>query len=380
MGKIKWLFSFMLSIALLTGCGSTSKEGKELLLKLLQLVGIPQSIVVNICQDANNDGICNLNEPTATIAIAKGDTAEKILEKFEVSENGRYILEHYDPTLKILMEIKDDGRYDTGRQVTLPFTPKPIIKDTPQELSILQSLSDNGFLEAQEYQALTEAPKARNVIDQILLENVFQNQQILEEHNVTVSLATDKNLEFMAEGLRELNVTELVDNLNSCENNRSQDCREVVIAADDRTEINKDDAKTIQDTNSTEGTTHIGTTEDNNKTVEISDDGNVTVVSEESNSTTEDDNSSSGSSNDTNTTDNGDDGSSTPPPEEKSEKNGADGYMVKLSTPATAKCYNSDFSSVIGTYSSDMTVGAKGKLTFNGVTLNDHCSVTIHYH
>jgi len=342
---MKKLFLVLIGVTLLnfTGCGSTSKEAKELLQKLLQLVGIPQSIVVNICQDANKDGICNLNEPTATIAIAKGDTAEKILEKFEVSENGRYILEHYDPTLEILMEIADDGRYNTGKHVTLPFTPKPIIKDTPQELSILQSLADNGFLEEQEYQELREAPKARNVIDQILLENVFQNQQILEEHNITVSLATDKNLEFMADGLRELNVTELVDDLNNCENNTSQDCRDVVIAADDRTEINKQDATIIKDTNSTEGTTHTGTTEDNNKTVEISDDGNVTVVQEE-----------------------------------KSEKNGADGYIVKLSTPATAKCYNSDFSSVIGTYNSDMTVGANGKLIFNGITLNDHCSVTIH--
>jgi hypothetical protein len=348
-----------------TGCGKSSDEAKELLLKLLQLIGIPQSIVVNICQDTNKDGICNLNEPTATLAIDKGDAAEKILEKFVSSENGRYILEHYDPELEILMEIADDGRFNTGKQVTLPFKPKPIVKDTPQELSILQSLIDNGFFEVEEYDEIVESPKARNVIDQILLENIFQNQAILEEHNLTAVGATDKNLEFIAEGLRELNVTELVENLNECERNTTQDCKDVVIEADDSTEINQQDAKIIQETNSTEGTTHTGTTEDNNKTIVVADDGTITVAPE---------NSENNSSSEDNTTTPTPTPAPTPEPEpepiEKTEKIAADGYIIELSSPAVAVCSSGTYNSLTGSI-------IKGKLTFNGVALDNSCIVTI---
>lgn len=44
---------FMLSFM---GCGSNNKEeAKELLQKILQVVGIPYNMVVNICQDGNGD-------------------------------------------------------------------------------------------------------------------------------------------------------------------------------------------------------------------------------------------------------------------------------------------------------------------------------------
>ncbi|MCK4442539.1 MAG: hypothetical protein KAU90_11080, partial [Sulfurovaceae bacterium] len=112
---------------------------------------------------------------------------------------------------------------------------------------------------------------------------------------------------------------------------------------------------------------------DNNSS--SSDDNNSTsddsTSSDDNNSTSDDSTSSDDNSND-------DGGTSEPASNnEKSEKNAADGYIIKLSSPATAKCYNSDFSSIIGTYNSNLNVGAKGKITFNGVTLNDHCSVMV---
>jgi len=355
-----------------TGCGKSSDEAKELLLKLLQLVGIPQSIVVNICQDTNKDGICNLYEPTATLAIDKGDSAEKILEKFVSSTNGRYILENYNPELEILMEIADDGRFNTGRKVTLPFKPKPIVKDTPQELSILQSLIDNDFLEVQDYNEIVKEPKARNVIDQILLENIFQNQLILEENNLTVVNATNQNLEFIAEGLRELNVTELVENLNECEKNTTKDCKDFIIETDDRTEINTEDAKIIQETNSTEGTTHTGTTEDNNKTIVIADDGNVTIVPEgtENNSSSSEDNSTTSSEDNTTSPSPSPTTTSEPVVVEKTEKNVADGYLIKLSSPSKAYCGSN-------TYSSSLIIGAKGKILFDNITLPNDCQIFV---
>ena len=138
-------FFLNLSIVLLLGligCGSSSsstKEAKELLDKILQVVGIPYDMVVNICQDDNSNGICDIgSEVTSKIFVTRDDTAQTILAKIKLDENGRYILEHFDPTKNILMEIADNGTFNTESHVTLPFTPKPIVKDTPQELSILQ--------------------------------------------------------------------------------------------------------------------------------------------------------------------------------------------------------------------------------------------------
>ena len=378
-----------------TGCGKSSDEAKEVLQKILQVVGIPYNMVVQICQDGNSNQICDLGEVTAKLSISKYDTAETIFKKFQLDKNGQYILEHYDKNLAILMEIADDkGKFNTGTHVTLPFTPKEIIKEKPQELSILQSLVDKQLLQTDAYQEIIEVPKAREVIDQVLLENIFQNQQILEEQNLTTPVATTHNLEFIAEGLVDLNVTELVDNLNECERNTTQDCREVVIKADDRTEINQEDATIIQENNSTKGTTHVGTTEDNNKTVVVSDDGNVTIVdanennsngSQESNTTTSGENNatSSGENNTTtsgenNATSSGENNSTSDTPQndepivvEKTEKNVADGYLIKLVSPVSAHCNNGQ------TYQSDLLIGSNGLITFTDIALTEDCIITI---
>ncbi len=361
-----------------SGCGESDKEATELLQKILQIVGIPYDMVVQICQDSNGNGICNAGEITAKLSITKDDTAETIFRKFQLDENGQYILEHYDLKFKILMEIADDkGRFNTDTRVTLPFTPKEIVKEKPQELSILQSLVDKGLLQTDVYQEIKEAPKARNVVDQVLLENVFQNQQILEEHNLTAPLATSHNLAFIAEGLVDLNVTELVDNINECERNATQDCREVVIATDDGTEINQEDATIIQENNSTKETKHVGTTEDNNKTIVVSDDGNVSIVhSNEENTTTSEENNNTTSSQENNSTTSTEDNSTTPTPTptatpiEKTEKNVADGYLIELSSPAIAYCGTNE-------YQSSLTVGEKGTVLFDNVTLTNDCSIVI---
>jgi hypothetical protein len=53
--------------------------------------------------------------------------------------------------------------------------------------------------------------------------------------------------------------------------------------------------------------------------------------------------------------------------------NAADGYVIDLNgTNATAFCSDTNT-----TYQSTLTVGAKGALTFNGVTLNKNCTVTV---
>ena len=60
----------------------------------------------------------------------------------------------------------------------------------------------------------------------------------------------------------------------------------------------------------------------------------------------------------------------TPTPEKSSEKNGADGYIIKLNSRATAVCADGK------THYSERTVGEKGKLTFD-IGLDNECVITI---
>ncbi|NEW59923.1 hypothetical protein GSY74_01390, partial [Sulfurovum sp. bin170] len=62
MKKFLWILSIVSMLGLASCGGGSSDEAKELLQKILNLVGIPQSIVVNICQDENRDGICGVTE------------------------------------------------------------------------------------------------------------------------------------------------------------------------------------------------------------------------------------------------------------------------------------------------------------------------------
>ncbi len=57
----------------LLSCGGGSEEAKELLNRLLRVVGIPYSIVVNICQDDNDNGVCEAKELQTKVMINKGD-------------------------------------------------------------------------------------------------------------------------------------------------------------------------------------------------------------------------------------------------------------------------------------------------------------------
>ena len=73
--------------------GGSSAEAKILLQKIFQLIGIPQRIVVQICQDKNNNSICNLNEVKTKVTINKGDSVEEILKKVSFTADGKFFLE-----------------------------------------------------------------------------------------------------------------------------------------------------------------------------------------------------------------------------------------------------------------------------------------------
>ncbi|MCK4440384.1 MAG: BspA family leucine-rich repeat surface protein, partial [Sulfurovaceae bacterium] len=57
-------------------------------------------------------------------------------------------------------------------------------------------------------------------------------------------------------------------------------------------------------------------------------------------------------------------------PVQKTQKHVSDGYLIKLPSPATANCNNHS-------YNSSLTIGVKGLITFEGVTLDNNCIITI---
>ncbi len=148
MRQFIWLLS-IISMFILVNCGggSSSKEAKELLQKILQIVGIPHEIVVNICQDGNENGICENFELQTKVTLNKGDSFDDIWQKITLTEDGKYFLETRDPTKPILLELQDEAKvnYDNGK-FTLPFNGfKTYEQNETKELSILASMVDKNY-------------------------------------------------------------------------------------------------------------------------------------------------------------------------------------------------------------------------------------------
>jgi len=79
MKKFLWILS-IISMLILANCGGgdNSQKAKELLSRILNIVGIPYDIIVNICQDGNGNGICESTELQAKLTINKGDSIDDI--------------------------------------------------------------------------------------------------------------------------------------------------------------------------------------------------------------------------------------------------------------------------------------------------------------
>jgi len=125
-------------------CGGGSTKAKELLQKILQFVGIPQSIVVNVCQDSNKNGICGTDEIFTKVTINKGDNIDNILEKISLTDDGKYFLETYNPSIPIIVELQDETKvdYDNGK-FALTFNGFQTNENNEtKEVSILESIID----------------------------------------------------------------------------------------------------------------------------------------------------------------------------------------------------------------------------------------------
>jgi hypothetical protein len=99
--KIIWMVSFIFILGVLSCGGDSSKEAKDLLQRILMLVGIPQDIVVTICQGESANDFCENSK------IDKYDNMKNILEKVTKNPDGDYLLDDYNPNRAILLVLKD---------------------------------------------------------------------------------------------------------------------------------------------------------------------------------------------------------------------------------------------------------------------------------
>ena len=223
--KIAMSLSVVLLLSFVSCGGGSSKEAKALLQKILQFKGIPQEILVNICQDENKNGICGADELFTKVRINKNDSADDIFQKISLTDDGKYFLQTYNPKLPILIELKDVAKviYDEGR-FTLNFNGFKTIKDDNEtkEISILESMIDSTTLnknEADNFRTLNNAD-AQDKYYTMLLDTLETNINILREKGLDSKRAITAIIKEM--GIDTKNNQEQANRINNC--NIDQTC------------------------------------------------------------------------------------------------------------------------------------------------------------
>jgi hypothetical protein len=201
----------------LANCGGeNSQKAKKLLSRILTIVGIPYDIVVNICQDDNGNGICESTELQAKLTINKGDSVDDIWKKIAISDDGKYLLQHHDPTKKIIMEIKDPQNvtHNNG-EFALIYNPMTT------ELSILQYMIDTGHLTTDDVNAVREMDNVDEFYE-VLLKDFETNLNILQDKGLSPDRAVLANSKEIAEELISNGIAEeLPKKINACDGNQS---------------------------------------------------------------------------------------------------------------------------------------------------------------
>jgi len=240
MKKIISSLSLVATLGLINCGGTSSDEAKELLQRVLTVIGIPHNIVLNICQDDNSNGVCESVELQTKISINKNDTLDSIWEKVSLSENGEYFLENYDPTKKILMELQnaDKFKFDDGK---FTFTYNP----STQELSILQTMVDAGYLEPDDVIAV----KKMNAVDDfydVLLQDTYSNLNTLRGIGLTNRQSTPSAMSEMGDELLGIGIKkEFPEAMNACGDDKK--CTDALLEEiSKKLIIDEEEAKIIQ--------------------------------------------------------------------------------------------------------------------------------------
>ncbi len=222
MKKFMWTLSTLAMFGLLS-CGGGSEEAKELLNRLLRVVGIPYSIVVNICQDDNDNGVCEAKELQTKVMINKGDDINAILAKVSLTTEGEYFLENYDSTKRIIMEIQDSTNVALNQgKFSFDYNPET------QELSILQMMIDKGYLTLDDVNAVREMPNVNNFYE-VLFRDFETNLNTLGEQDLSSPRAVLANMSEMADELLANGVRDtLPQAITNC--NGDQTCVDEILA------------------------------------------------------------------------------------------------------------------------------------------------------
>ena len=215
-----WLLS-LTALLSFTSCGGGSDEAKELLQRLLRLVGIPQDIVVNICQDDNENGFCESMEPQVSIVVNQNDTADTLWQKITQTASGEYLLDTYDPTKPILLELQDVAKvdFDNGK-FTIPFNGfKNHENNETKELSILASMVDKNYFLDTDLEAVRNL-NSKDTQDKFyakLLDALETNINTLRGVGLNAQDSMLANLKDMANELNQDGIKNtLPQDLNSC--------------------------------------------------------------------------------------------------------------------------------------------------------------------
>jgi len=231
--KKKIITITMIAIFTLIGCGgggSSSKEAKELLQRILTLVGIPQNIVINVCQDNNANNLCESSEILAKLTIDKSDNLDDIWQKIEFDSTNTHWLNDIDPNKKLLLVMQDTDsvRYDDGK-FALPFTINPNREvNATKELSILEAMVDANYLNSSEVVEVKKMNFVEKFYD-ALLKDLMKNFNTLKDKSLDSSTSILENIKFMANELRDRGISKaLPDSVNACGDNET--CVDEIIA------------------------------------------------------------------------------------------------------------------------------------------------------
>jgi len=224
---LKLILTIIILFGLINCHHKKRTESKELLQKILQVVGIPYDIIINICQDDNSNGFCEKVEFQSKL-IYSPKQGEIFWQKIEQISEGRYFLETYDYRKPILLELQDANRVDFNNgKFTLYFSGFNSDKENEEkEISVLQSMIDAKYLQTNETKGLRNLgnPYAQDKFYEYLFEGLEDNLNILEEKGFTSNEAMAINIEKMANKLIENNITtNLPLKINRCTDNECID-------------------------------------------------------------------------------------------------------------------------------------------------------------
>lgn len=229
MKKFLWILSIS-SMLILANCGGGSKEAKELLQKLLTVIGIPPSAVMHICQDDNNNDFCDsveLKAITNSDEVWQSDAT--VVAKVTETSEGRYLLETETPCVPILLELQDsDVTYDSG-EFTLKFSGVEY-GVSEKELSILEAMIDAGYLNTSSVSSIRNLSQEvdQNKFYALLYQDLKTNLNTLRATGLTKTQAMVGTLKEMAEELMSFGVSgTLPDRINGC--NGGAECVDIAL-------------------------------------------------------------------------------------------------------------------------------------------------------